>query len=372
MPIPFLDLKEQYLSIKDEIQAALARIFEDANFVLGRAVEDFEEAFAEFCDCQYGIAVNSGTSALQLALWANGVKQGDEVITVSNTFIATAEAISLVGATPVFVDVDPTSMNMDVTKIEEKITDKTRAIIPVHLYGQPVALDSLLAIAQRNQLLVIEDACQAHGAWYQGKKVGSFGQAGCFSFYPSKNLGAFGEAGMVVTNDGEIAVKLRALRDHGQRSKNVHEFIGTNARLESIQGAILGVKLKYLPEWNEKRRQIASLYNELLQGGGDLVLPREDGPSQRVYHLYVIRTGYRDKLYDYLKAAGIGVAIHYPTPIHLQPAYRELGYKKGDLPVAERSAQEVLSLPVYPEMTEKQIAEVTREIKKFFARHLNK
>jgi dTDP-4-amino-4,6-dideoxygalactose transaminase len=368
LPIPFLDLKEQYLTIKHEIQAVLTQVLEETSFVLGKAVEDFEEKFAQFCGCQYGVGVNSGTSALQLALWGNDIGIGDEVITVPNTFIATVEAISLVGATPVLVDIDPKNLNIDITRIEEKITPKTRAIIPVHLYGRPADLDPIIDIAQKYQLKVIEDACQAHGALYKGKRVGSLGQAGCFSFYPSKNLGAFGEAGMVVTNDSTLALRLKRLRDHGQRSKNIHEEKGINARMEAIQGAVLGVKLKYLLAWNQKRRQLARLYNKLLQGVGDLVLPEENNTdSQGVYHLYVIQTAYRDKLYDYLTTAGIGVGIHYPIPIHLQMAYKELGYKVGDFPVAERVAQQILSLPIYPELQREQIIEVTQKIKEFFA-----
>ena len=364
MKIPLVDLRAQYESIKDEIQAAVTKTFETSQFILGPAVEAFEEAFAKYCGVRCCIGVNSGTAALHLALLAFGVGQGDEVITVSQTFIATAEAISLTGARPVFIDIDEKTYTMDPSKLEKAITPKTKVIIPVHLYGHPAQMDTVLEIAKKHGVTVLEDAAQAHGALYQGKRVGGFGNAACFSFYPGKNLGAYGEGGAVVTDDLELATRIRKLRNHGGLRKYEHDIIGMNARLEGIQGAILGVKLPHLDRWNELRRQHAATYAALLQGL-NLGLPQEAPYAKSVYHLYVIRTRDRDALNTYLNEKGIGSIIHYPTPNHLLNFYRKLGYREGDLPVTEKISKEVLSLPIYPELKKEQIQYIADAIRAF-------
>lgn len=364
MGVPFVDLKIQNQSIKEEVSHAIGRVLDNATYILGDDVDAFEKEFSHFCSAEFGIGVSSGTAALHLALLATGVGSGDEVITVPNTFIATAEAISMVGAKPIFVDIDEKTYNIDVERVEKAISFRTKAIIPVHLFGQSVDMEPLLEVASRHGLKVIEDACQAHGAAYRGKRVGSFGDAGCFSFYPSKNLGTFGEAGMVVTNDEVVAKKVRILRDHGQSSKNVHQLRGYNYRMEGIHGAVLRVKLKRLPEWIEMRCKKAHLYNELLRDT-ELVTPFEPDWAKHVYHLYVIRVKDRSGLFRYLESKDIGVGIHYLIPIHLQEAYQDLGYKKGSFPIVEKISKEILSLPIYPELTEGQIREVVHRIKDF-------
>ena len=363
MIVPFVDLRSQYLSIKQEIDEALARVLDQTSFVLGREVEAFEAAFAQYTGASFCVGLNSGTAAIQLAVTACGLGAGDEVIVPANTFFATAEGVSTAGATPVFVDADAVSYNLDITKIEAAITERTRAIMPVHLYGQSADLDPIIEIAERHNLLVIEDAAQAHGSLYKGRRVGALGRAGCFSFYPGKNLGAYGEGGAVVTNDAEVARRVRLLRDHGSERKYHHEIIGYNFRLEGIQGAVLNVKLAHLDKWNELRREHAALYTELLQQSG-LVLPREMPYARHVYHLYVVQTTARDALQQTLSESGVQTGIHYPIPIHLQPAYAFLNLGRGDFPEAERQAGRVLSLPMFPELTEKQIHRVAEAIGK--------
>jgi dTDP-4-amino-4,6-dideoxygalactose transaminase len=362
--IPFVDLQAQYKSIKAEVDSAIARVLDNASFILGREVEAFEDAFAEYTGTRFCVGVNSGTAAIQLAMMACGLAAGDEVIVPANTFFASAEGISTASATPVFVDADPVSYNIDVTKIEAALTERTRAIMPVHLYGQPADLDPIFEIAERRNLIVIEDAAQAHGSRYKGKRVGARGHAGCFSFYPGKNLGAYGEGGAVVTNDEEVARRVRLLRDHGSERKYHHERVGYNFRLEGIQGAVLGVKLPYLDKWNGLRRKHAARYNELLRGS-NLTPPREMPYAEHIYHLYVVQTDARDALQKSLNEAGVQTGIHYPIPIHLQLAYSSLGYKAGDFPEAERQANCVLSLPMFPELTDEQItrvAEITHAV----------
>ncbi|MDT5060823.1 MAG: hypothetical protein QOH63_1282 [Acidobacteriota bacterium] len=361
MTIPLVDLRAQYLSIKDEIDGAIARVLDNTSFVLGPEVEAFEAAFAEYTGARFCIGVNNGTAAIQLAITACGLGAGDEVIVPANSFFATAEAVSTAGATPVFVDSDPVSYNIDVSKIEAAITERTRAIMPVHLYGQAADLDPIFEIAERRGLIVIEDAAQAHGSRYKGRRVGALGRAGCFSFYPGKNLGAYGEGGAVVTNDEEVARGVRLLRDHGSERKYTHKIIGYNFRLEGIQGAVLNVKLRHLDGWNQLRREHAARYTELLRGSG-LKLPREMPYAEHIYHLYVVQSDERGWLQQTLNASGIQTGIHYPIPIHLQPAYASLNYKAGNFPEAERQAARVLSLPMFPELTDEQIRQVAEAI----------
>jgi len=383
--IPLVDLKAQYEGFAQEVEDAILRVVRSGCFIGGSEVETFEEAFAKFCGTRYCVSVANGTDALRLALHACGIGGGDEVVTVPNTFIATTEAISTVGARPVFVDIDRNTYNMDPQKLEDLLAHhagqlKTvKAIIPVHLYGQPAAMEPLLNLAQRYDLKVIEDACQAHGALYfgegagdriqgvrksDGKKVGSIGDVGCFSFYPGKNLGAYGDGGAVVTNTEEIAVKVRMLRDHGRLDKKYeHEIEGYNSRLDALQAAILNVKLKYLDAWNKKRREHAKLYDELLQDIPKIITPRVLPWVVPVYHLYVIRVKQRDKLYQKLNEEGIGAGMHYPIPLHLQKAYSYLSYKLGSFPVTEEVTQEILSLPMYPELKKNDIAIIVEKIK---------
>lgn len=364
MQVPFLDLKAQYLSIKDEIQAALNKVLDQTAFAGGPFVAQFEKEFAEFCQVEHCVGVGSGTDALWLALLALGVGPGDEVITVPDTFIATAEAISYCGATPVFVDVDEKTYNMDPNKLEEcikthnsklKTQNSLKAIIPVHLFGQTADMDPILEIAKKYGLSVVEDACQAHGALYKGKPAGSIGAAGCFSFYPGKNLGAYGEAGAVTTNNAELASKMRMIRDHGQEKKYYHGCIGWNARMDGFQGAVLNVKLKHLRAWNEARRTNAAKYNALLDDADGIITPQEMDYAKHVYHIYAIRTKNRDELILRLGEKGVNCGIHYPVPVHLQNAYASLGLKPGSFPVAEKVASEFVSLPMFAELTEEQI-----------------
>lgn len=363
--IPFGDVKVQYNLIKEEIDDAINRVFERGWFILGEELEVFEKEFAKYCNCLYGIGVGSGTEALHLALLALSVTSGDEVITVPNTAVPTISAISLAGAIPKFVDINPETYTMDVTKVESVITKKTKAIIPVHLYGQCADMDAILDIAKSYNLVVIEDACQAHGALYKGKKAGSIGDVGCFSFYPSKNLGAFGDGGMVVTNNAYIAERLRLLRNYGQEKRYHHKIKGINSRLDEIQAAILTVKLKYLDEWNMKRRKKADLYKNLLKGTPSILLPIEASYCKHVYHLLVIRCKQRNELQEFLLKSGIGTLIHYPVPVHLQESYKDLGYRCGDFPITEIYAEIILSLPMYPELDYESIRYIVDKIKKY-------
>jgi dTDP-4-amino-4,6-dideoxygalactose transaminase len=359
--IPFVDLQAQYRAIKEEIDSAIGRVLNNASFVLGPEVASFEESFAEYVGARFCVGVSNGTTAIQLALTACGIGAGAEVLVPANTFFATAEAVSTAGATPVFVDATPDSYTIDVARIEAAITPATRAIIPVHLYGQAADLEPILEIAARHNLLVIEDAAQAHGTLYKGRRVGTFGHAACFSFYPGKNLGAYGEGGAVVTSDEGVERSLRLLRDHGSERKYHHEIIGYNFRLEAIQAAVLKVKLAHLDDWNDLRRNHAALYNELLSGS-NLTLPEEMSYSRHVYHLYVVQSGERDALQADLSRAGVQTGIHYPVPIHLQPAYAFLGHGRGSFPETERQAVRVLSLPMFPELTDEQIKVVAEAV----------
>ena len=364
MSIPLVDLKAQYETIKPEIDAAVARILENTSFILGSEVETFEHAFACYCETEHAVGVSSGTAALQLALLACDIGEGDQVITTAFTFIATAAAISHVGAEPVLVDIDEATYNIDASEIEAAITPRTKAILPVHLYGQPADMDPILDIARRHDLRVIEDAAQAVGATYKGKKAGSLGDVACFSFYPSKNLGAAGDGGMVVTDDGEVADQIRKLRDHGRTSHYGHSMIGFTYRLDAMQAAILDVKLDYIDAWNKARRQHAATYNKRFSGM-DVVTPQEKADRRAVYHVYALRASNRDALVEYLRANDIGASIHYPLPIHLQPAYAHLGLGEGSYPVAEACARDILSLPIYPEMTEDQVRKVVDTVQEF-------
>jgi len=364
MTIPLVDLKAQYLSIKDEMDAAIHRVVDSTSFIMGPDVRAFEEEFARFCGVQHAVGVDSGTAALHLAFLACDIGPGDEVITTPHTFIATIGMLGRVGARPVFVDIDPRTYNMDPARIEAAITERTKAILPVHLYGQPAEMDPILEIADRHGLKVIEDAAQAHGAEYKGRRAGSMGHVAVFSFYPGKNLGAYGDAGALVTDDGETAEKVRLWRNHGRRDKYEHLLQGFNYRIDTLQAAILQVKLAHLEEWNEARRRHVAIYRELLSDL-DLVLPYEPEHVRAVYHLFVIRLPERDALREHLKARGISTGIHYPIPLHLQPAYRHLGHKEGDFPITEECARQVLSLPLYPELAQAQIEEVARSVKEF-------
>jgi dTDP-4-amino-4,6-dideoxygalactose transaminase len=359
--IPFVDLKAQYIRIKDEVDVAISNLLESAQFVLGDEVAAFEQEFAAYCNADYGIGVNTGTSALHLALLAAGIGSGDEVITVPFTFIATVAAIDYVGATPVFVDIDPVSLTIDATQIEPAITAKTKAILPVHLYGQPANMEPILEVARRYGLTVIEDAAQAHGAEYNEQRVGGIGDLGCFSFYPGKNLGAYGEAGMVVTNNPKYANTLQMLRDWGQESKYHHTLKGYNYRMDGLQGAILRVKLRYLEAWTEARRTHAIQYDKQL-ANSSLKTPTVMPYSRHVYHIYAVRSPQREALHQKLYQQKIQTGIHYPIPVHLQAAYSDLGYQLGDFPAAERAAREVLSLPMYAELTTAQINTVVENL----------
>jgi dTDP-4-amino-4,6-dideoxygalactose transaminase/acetyltransferase-like isoleucine patch superfamily enzyme len=349
-PVPLVDLKAQYRTIQDEVRTALDRVLESSAFVLGEEVAAFEREFAASCQAAEAVALNTGTSALHLALLAAGIGPGDEVITVPFTFVATAAAVIYAGARPVFVDIEPRSFTMDPAKIEAAITPRTRAIMPVHLYGQPADLDPILAIARRHGLVVIEDACQAHAAEYKGRRVGALGDLGAFSFYPGKNLGAYGEGGALVTNNPEYARTVRSLRDWGQDRKYHHVLKGFNYRMDGFQGAILRVKLRHLEAWTEARRTAAARYDDLLAGSG-LRTPAPVSDSRHVYHVYAVRVDDREQVQQALNARGIHTGIHYPIPVHLQPAYADLGHKEGDFPESEAAAREVLSLPMYPELT---------------------
>ena len=356
--VPFLDLTRQFRRIEGEILSAQKRVLEKGRFVLGEEVSSFEEEFAGYCGVRYGIGVGSGTDALFLALKAANIGKGDEVITVSHSFIATAIAISQTGAKPIFVDIDPEFYTMDPNALEDFLKKRKRrrvkAILPVHLYGHPAEMDAIMDIANRYHLTVIEDACQAHGAEYQGRKMGSFGRMACFSFYPTKNLGAYGDGGMVVTNDKRYDERMRLLRRYGEKRKYEHVLKGWNSRLDEMQAAILRVKLKYLDQWNGERRKKALMYKRMFEGT-EMRCPSEKEQARHVYHLFVIRTKKRTAFREFLKETGIETLSHYPVPIHLQKAYAELGYRRGVLPVTEKVAHEVLSLPFYPELTSEEM-----------------
>jgi len=364
--IPFVDLKAQYNSIKEEIDKAIEKILHSSSFIMGEEMNRFEEEFAGFCRAKYAIGVANGSDALFLALKACEIKGGDEVITVPHTFISTTEAITQVGAKIIFIDIDPKTYTIDISKIEAKISEKTKAIIPVHLYGQAVDMDPILIFAKKYNLKIIEDAAQAHGAEYKERMVGSIGDVSCFSFYPGKNLGAYGDAGMVVTNNAVIAEKIKLLRNHGRIDKKYkHRLEGYSSRLDDLQAAILRVKLRYLDQWNERRRKNAEKYSEYLHNEDGITTPFEAEYAKHVYHLYVIRTSDRDRIREELKSKGISTGIHYPIPLHLQKAYQYLNYKKNDFPVTEKYCRKILSLPMFPELTEGQICKVCGVIKKF-------
>jgi dTDP-4-amino-4,6-dideoxygalactose transaminase len=359
--VPFCDLPAQHQSIGAEIDQVMSRVVRDSDFILGRELRLFEEEFAAYCGVQFAVGVDSGTSALELALRAYDIGTGDEVITAANSFIASALAISHAGATPVLVDVDPATCTMDISAIQKAMSTRTKAIIPVHLYGHTADMYPIRQLADRNGLIVIEDACQAHGALYKGKRAGSLGHAAAFSFYPGKNLGACGDGGMVVTNDRDIAKRLEKLRNYGQEEKYHHITRGFNRRLDTLQAALLRVKLRYLDSWNEARRQHARLYRKLLELC-DVVTPSETKNAESVWHLYVIRVERREALKEFLASRGIATGIHYPIPIHLQLAYRDLGYQEHDFPVTEVYANRILSLPMYAELSNAQIEFVAEAI----------
>jgi len=362
-PVPLVDLVAQYRAIESEIDDAISAVLQKGVFILGDAVSSFEQQFANFCGTRYAVGVDSGTTALELSLRGFGIGPGDEVITAANSFIASAFAISHAGARPVLVDVDPHTFTIDVARLEPAITHRTRAIIPVHLYGHPADMDPILELAREHDLVVIEDACQAHGARYRGRRVGSLGHAAAFSFYPGKNLGAYGNAGIIVTSDPELITTLRRLRNYGQDEKYIHLLPGYNRRLDTLQAAILLVKLSHLDEWNAARTRHAAVYEDLLKNA-PVAIPKPSPYADTVWHLYVVRSPRRDQLKDRLEREAIITGIHYPVPIHLQPAYRDLGYQKGAFPITEAYANQVLSLPMYPELScpaLERIADVIRD-----------
>jgi len=367
MKVPFLDLKTHHASLRDEINHAIQEVIDENAFAGGPFVSQFETDFAAYCDCAYAIGVGSGTEALWLTLLALGIGPGDEVITVPNTFIATAEAITYCGARPVFVDVDESTYTLDPAALQNAITARTKAIIPVHLFGQPADMDPIMELAREHGLCVVEDACQAHGAEYKGRRAGALGVAACFSFYPGKNLGAFGEAGAIVTNNAELQEKVRILRDHGQVRKYHHTMIGWNCRMDGIQAAILRVKLRHLERGNQLRRSHAKHYGQAFNGVEGLITPAHSPCVRHVYHIYAIRVQDRDEVSRFLFENNIGCGVHYPVPIHLQEAYGKLGYGGGDFPVAERCASEFLSLPMFPELTSGQVEMVVQAVKEAVA-----
>ena len=363
--IPYFDLPAQLRSLRNEIDIALARTMDNCSFCLGPDVAQFEKDFARFCGAEHCVGFNSGTSALHVGLLLLGIGAGDEVITTPMTFVATSWAISYVGARPVYADIEDATFNLDPKRIERAITPRTRAIMPVHLYGLPCDLDPILEICRKHKMPLVEDACQAHGAKYKGKTVGTFGELSGFSFYPGKNLGACGEGGALVTNNAAFDKRARSLREHGSTQRYYHDEVGYNYRMEGIQGAVLGIKLKRLAEWTKKRRTIAHTYHDLL-ADTPLQLPAEPAYAESAWHLYVVRHTRRDELKRHLEANGVGCALHYPLPLHLQKCYASLGHKPGDFPAAEKAARECLSLPMYPELTDKQVQRVADLIKDFF------
>lgn len=362
MPVPFIDLKAHHAPLKEEILEAIGQVLDAGVFAGGPYVEKFEDDFSNYCEAKYSLGVKSGTDALWLTLLALDVGPGDEVITVPMSFVATAEAISLTGARPVFVDIDPRTYTMDPLALGKALTPRTKAIIPVHLFGQPADMDPILAFAAKHSLYVIEDAAQAHGATYHGKKVGSLGHAGCFSFYPAKNLGALGEGGAIVTDDEALIRKIRALREHGQTKKNLHTVFGWNSRMDAIQAVVLSLKLPYLDSDNQKRHRRATQYTKSLADLPAIKLPFDDQKSGHVYHIYAIQTENRREMIDFFDYRGIGYGLHYPIPIHLQNAYKHLGYAKGSLPVAETAADQLISLPMFAGITPEQIHHVVQTI----------
>ncbi|MCC6254821.1 MAG: DegT/DnrJ/EryC1/StrS family aminotransferase [Ignavibacteriaceae bacterium] len=374
MNIPFLDLKANYNSVKSEVDAAIQNVLDNTAYILGASVQNFEKDFAAAQQVKYCLGTSSGTDANHLVLWGLGISAGDEVIIPANTFIATAWGATLCGATPVFVDCHPESYNMDPAKVEEAITSKTKAIVAVHLYGQSADLDPLKEIAKKHNLILVEDAAQAHLAEYKGKPIGGLTAAASFSYYPGKNLGAYGEGGSVTTNDEALFNRIKKLREHGQSQKYYHDSFGHNYRMEGIQGAVLGVKLKHLSQWTDARRAVAAKYNAGLKSLAKIITPKEMSYAKHVYHLYVIQLNdgsiesssqLRDKLKDYLTQQGVSVGLHYPIPLHMQECFKGLGFKKGDFPNSERIAEAGLSLPMYPEMTDEQINYVIAKIKEY-------
>lgn len=375
MNIPFLDLKAQYKTIKDEVLPEINDVLDNTAYVLGKKVQAFEQAFAQAHNAKYCYGVSSGTDGNHMVLWALGIGPGDEVIIPANTFIATAWGATLCGATPVFVDCHPESYNIDPSKVEVAITPKTKAIVAVHLYGQPADMDPLIEIAKKHNIFLVEDCAQSHISEYKGKRVGSLGYASSFSFYPGKNLGAYGEGGAVMTDNEDLAKKFKMIRDHGAEQKYYHQMFGHNYRMEGIQGAVLGIKLRHLGDWTNGRRRVAKKYVELLKDVEGLKLPKEMDYAKHVYHLFVVqvkssvsnqRSVVRDELQKFLGENGIATGLHYPIPLHLQPCFSHLGYKKGDFPVTEELAEQGLSLPMYPEMTDEQIGYICDKIKEFF------
>lgn len=369
MQVPFLDLKAQHAPILDEITEKVHEIVKNAAYVLGSEVSALEEEYAEWCGTKYAVGVDSGLSALKLLLMANGIGPGDEVIVPTNSFMATAAAVTFAGATPVMVDNHPDSYNMDPDRIEAAITPKTKAIMPVHLYGAPADMDPILEIAEKHGLMVFEDSAQGHGSTYKGRKAGSLAHGAGFSFYPGKNLGAGGDAGILTTNDPEVVKQVKALRNCGQFEKYIHEVAPFNHRLDNLQAAILRIKLRHIDEWNAGRQRAAAKYNELLAGVDGVVAPTTYDWSEPVWHLYVIRVNNRDAFRSYLQERGVSTALHYPLPIHLQPYYKDLGYKQGDMPVAEAYMDQIVSLPMFPELTDEHIEYTVDTIKAFMAEH---
>ncbi|RAL24577.1 DegT/DnrJ/EryC1/StrS family aminotransferase [Thermoflavimicrobium daqui] len=363
--IPLIDLKAQYETIRDEVRSAIDDVLENGRYILGPDVKALEEEIAAFCGVKYAVGVANGTDALLLALDAKGIGPGDEVITTPFTFFATAEVVSQLGATPVFVDIDPKTYNIDVSQIKAKINEKTKAIIPVHIFGQPANMDEVVAIANEHDLFVLEDAAQAIGSEYKGRKIGSWGHAATFSFFPTKNLGGYGDGGMVVTNDEELAKKIRILRVHGSNPKYYHSVVGYNSRLDELQAAILRVKLRYLNQWNEARRQKASLYDELLKDT-PVVTPYCAENRSHIYHLYIIQATERDDLMKYLKEKGISTGVYYPVPLHQQDVYNYLGYEEGSLPNAEYMAKRTFALPLYAELEDETIHYIADAVKSFY------
>ncbi len=363
MNVKFIDFKQQYTTVKKEVTKGFEKVLEQGNFILGEEAKAFEREFARYCDVEYGIGVNSGTDALYLALAALDIDSGDEVILPTFTFIATALCVSYTGAKPVFVDIEDETYNIDPAKLEAAITDKTKVILPVHLYGQPANMDEIRRIAQKRGIKIVEDACQAHGSTYKGKKAGSLGDVACFSFYPTKSLGACGDAGMIVTNDKTVYEKVQMLRDYGRKGRYEHKIKGYNSRLDTLQAVVLSAKLKHLDKWNKMRQENARHYCEKLKGVKNIVLPVQKKDRTHVFQTFAVRLPNRDQVLEKLKKKGIDALIHYPIPLHLQEAYAELKYKQGDFPVSERVSHEILSLPMYPHMKRKEIDYVCESLK---------